>query len=143
MDGIWRCLTSFLLIFKEVMVVGFLLFFNLLVCFIMKIFEHSENNHEPTTVMEEILTFYLIYLEKQNGILQLKSFPRINSCSSRHLSLCISTTLPEKTPSPNFLCKTASLHQPLTSLASAFTASCIQCIYLSSVCFPPLACLVR
>lgn len=109
----------------------------------MKIFEHSENNHEPTTVMEEILTFYLIYLEKQNGILQLKSFPHINTCSSRHLSLCISTTLPEKTPSPNFLCKTASLHQPLTSLASAFTASCVQCIYLSSVCFPPLACLLR
>ena len=74
LEGIRRCLTSFLLIFEEVMVVGFLLLFiNLLVCF-MKNFEHSENNHEPT-IMEEMLTFYPIYLEKHNEILWLKSFP--------------------------------------------------------------------
>lgn len=86
-------------------------FFNLLVCFIMKNFEHSEHNHEPTTVMEEILSFYPIYLEKQNEIVQLKSFPRINTCSLGHFCLCISTTFPEKTLSPNFLCKMASLHR--------------------------------
>ena len=41
----------------------------------MKNFEHSENNSEPTTIMEEMLTFYPIYLEKHNEILRLKSFP--------------------------------------------------------------------
>lgn len=136
LEGIWRCLTSLLLIFEEVMIVGFLLllfFFNLLVCFIMKNFEHLEHNHEPTTVMEEILSFYPIYLEKQNEIVQLKSFPRINTCSLGHFCLCISTTFPEKTLSPDFLCKWPR------SIASNLSCQHFHCLMysvhlLSSVC---------